>query len=147
MELQKLINELRRAAATLEAIANHPEAHTVQPGDIAQLREDGHQDYPGRLVLINRATGPTLRATLLDLHRAGSWGTDLLLMPAQLHYVGTPKLQESPLCVETNASARTANMQPARALPGPALPAPGQAPKRKPPTTETRRSTRRQANA
>jgi hypothetical protein len=123
MDLHKLVNELRRAAAAIEQVLVNPERPNIQPGDIAQIRLDGHADHAGRICIVNRTTQNAVRATLLDVHRAGMWGTDLELTPAQLNYIGTPRLADAPQRYESNANARATALAPATPrLTAPAVP-------------------------
>ena len=106
MDLYKLVNELKRGAAAIESVLTHPDKPQLQPGDIAQVRLDGHPNHGGRLVIVNRELSGKLRVTLLTANRGGSWGTDVELMPAQLNYIGTPRLADAPQRYDCHAHGR-----------------------------------------
>jgi hypothetical protein len=100
MQLHRLIAELRRAADVLEAATLDPDHPHIRAGDVAQIRPNGDPQQGGKLVLVDRVDGCQVRASLLDVHRAGAvrqtWTT------AQLRYIGTP-----PGAEDRRISART----------------------------------------
>ena len=129
MELHQLIAQLRRAADDLESVSNRTEAQPARAGDVAQIRR-GHPAHPGRLVLLHRTTEKGIRATLLEAHKSGVWGTDLTLNQDQLDYVGTPASQATAAAL-TNSERRNAALAIVRD-------APATLPERKPATRQLR---------
>ena len=124
MDTQQLIEQLRRAANALEAIAAG-ETPALQPGDVAQIRA-GHGEHAGRLVIVTRQVGEGLRAAIVEPRHGGAWGTELQMLTSQLEYVGTPPAAHSAKRL-TNSERRNASLQavrsPTRAISAPAQPA------------------------
>ena len=109
MDTQQLIEQLRRAADALEAIAAG-ETPAIQPGDVAQVRQ-GHGEHAGRLVIVTRRTTGGLRAAIVEARHNAAWGTDIDVTAGQLAYIGTPARQTEEAQRLTNSEQRRASLR------------------------------------